>query len=83
MPSGKTRLRLPDCSGVSGHPDQSLKCYQYSTEGQKCHQNLAPVLVVTLLNSLVSSRKSLPVQVFTGIAPRHASTSSGKTSVSH
>ena len=30
---------------------------QYSTEGQKCHQNLAPVLIIISGNSMVSSWK--------------------------
>ena len=36
---------------------RNLKDYQYSAEGQKLHQHLAPVLVITLWNSLVFSRK--------------------------
>ena len=61
---------------------RSLKYYQYSIEGQKFHQNLAPVLVTILWNSLAFSKKLLPVLIFTGTAPRRASTSSGKKSVS-
>ena len=38
---------------------QSRKNYQYSTEGQKFHQTLAPLLVIILGKSLVFSRKIL------------------------
>ena len=41
----------------SGNSIRSLKDCQYSAEGQKFHQNLAPVLVRILWNSLVFSRK--------------------------
>ena len=37
--------------------DRSLKNYQYSTEGQNFHENLAPVLVVISGNSLAFYRK--------------------------
>ena len=57
--------------------------YQCSTEGQKFHQHLAPVLVLISWNSLAFSRKVITSTDFTGIAPRHASTSSAKKSVSH
>ena len=60
----------------------SLKNYQYSTEGRNFHQNSAPVLVIISGNSLVFSRIFLPVLIFTGTAPRRASTSSGNKSVS-
>ena len=36
---------------------RGLKNYQYSTEGQKFHENLAPVLVMISGNSLVFSWK--------------------------
>ena len=49
---------------------------------QKRHQNLAAVLVIFLWNSQAFSGKALPVLIFTGTAPRRASTSSGKKSVS-
>ena len=48
---------------------RSLKNHQYSTEGQKFHANLAPVLVISAGNSLVFPGKLLPVLAFTGIAP--------------
>ena len=51
------------------------KNYQYSTEGQKFHQNFAPVVVIILWNSLVFSRKCFTSTDFTGTAPRRASTS--------
>ena len=54
------------------------KNYQYSTDLQKFHGNLAPVLVVILWNSLVFSRKIITSTDFAGTAPRRASTSSGK-----
>ena len=40
-----------------------------STEKQKRSQNLLPVLVIISGNSLVFSRKLLPVVVLTGAAP--------------
>ena len=52
--------------------------HKYSIEGQKAHQNLAPVLVIISWNSLVSSRKLLTALVSTGAAPERVSTSSGK-----
>ena len=61
-----------------GRGNRSLKNCQYSTEGQKCHQNLAPVLVIILWNSLAFSMKMITSTDFTGTAPRRASTSSGK-----
>ena len=48
---------------------QSLKNYQCSTEGQKLHQNLAPLLAITSGNFLAFSRKLFPVLVFTGAVP--------------
>ena len=47
-------LSYPPPPGV---PLRSLKNYQYSTEVQNFQQNLAPVLVTILSNSLVCSRK--------------------------
>ena len=44
---------------------RSLKNYQYnSTEGQKLHENLAPVLVIISGKSLVFSRKIITSTVF-------------------
>ena len=37
--------------------NRSRKYYQYGTEGQKLHENSAPVLVIISGNSLVLSRK--------------------------
>ena len=69
---------------LGGDYYQSLKNYQYSTEGQKFHQNLAPVLVIILWNSLVFSRKIITsTDFYRYLRPRQASTSSGKKSVSH
>ena len=44
--------------------DRSCKNYQYSTEGQKCHQNLAPVLVISSGNSLAFPTKIITSTVF-------------------
>ena len=54
---------------------RSLKNYQYSTEGQKLHENLAPVLVII-------SGKSLVYWFLPVLRPRRVSTSSGNKSVS-
>ena len=43
-----------------------LRISSTSTERQKRSQNLAPALVIISWNSLVFSRKLLPVLVFTG-----------------
>ena len=48
------------CEGVGGDflaVTRSRKNYQYRTEGQKLHENSAPVLVIISGNSLVFSRK--------------------------
>ena len=63
---------------------RSRKNYQYSTQGQKHHQNSAPVLVIISGNSLVlSTKKNITSTVFTGAAPQRVSTSSGNKFVSH
>ena len=49
--------------------NRSRKHYQYSTEGRKLHQNLAPVLVLILAILWYVLGKLLPVLVFTGTAP--------------
>ena len=52
---------------------------QYSTDGQKRHRNLAPVLLIIQGKCLAFSRKIItPVLVFTGAAPRRVRSSSGK-----
>ena len=56
----------------------SLKNYQYSTEGQKYHQHLAPVLAIISETSLLFSRKVITSTGFSGTASRRVSTSSGK-----
>ena len=47
----------------------SLKNYQCSTEGEKFHRYLAPVLVRISGNSLVLSRKVIASTGFTRTAP--------------
>ena len=42
----------------SGSEFRSLENYQYRTEGQKFHGNLAPALVIVYGNSLVFPRKN-------------------------
>ena len=51
---------------------RSLKNYQYSTEGQKFHENLAPVLAIISGNYLAFSRKIITIilLVFTGAVPQ-------------
>ena len=49
-----TSQNLPPAS-----EDRSLKNCQYGTEGQKFHQDLAPVLAMTSGNSLAFSRKTI------------------------
>ena len=64
----------------------TLKFYQCSTEGQKYHQILAPVLVIISGHSLVFSRKittSTASTGFTGAGPRRISTSSVEKLLSH
>ena len=57
-------------SFTSGY--RSLKYYQYSTGGQKFHQNVAPVLVIILWNSLVFSRKIITsTDFYRYCAPTH------------
>ena len=51
------------------YKSETKKTTSTSTERQKRSQNLAPVLVIISGNSLVFSRKLLPVLVFTGTAP--------------
>ena len=52
---------------------RNLRNYQYRTEGKKCHQNSAPVLVITSGKSLALHRKLLPVLDCTGASPPDAS----------
>ena len=54
-----------------------------STEGQKVHEDLAPVLVIISGKSLVFSRKIITSTGFYWYTPRRVSTSSGNKSVSH
>ena len=54
------------------------KNYQYSTEGQKFHLNLAPVLVIISGNSLVFCRNYYQYWFLPVLRPRRVSTSSGK-----
>ena len=62
---------------------RNLKNYQYSTEGEKFHKNVALVLVIISENSLVFFLgKLLPLLVFAGTAPQGISTSTGKKWVS-
>ena len=48
---------VPPPQGRNPTLSRSLKNYQYSTEAQKFHDNLVPVLVMISRNSLVFSRK--------------------------
>ena len=58
---------MEDCAATTVIGDQKIT--STSTERQKRSQNLAPVLLIFFGNSLVFSRKLLPVLVFTGAAP--------------
>ena len=76
VPPWETDFYTPPVLGGAARSNNSASAvyrsrnnYQYSTEGQKSHENSAPVLVIISGNSLVFSRKFLPVLVFTGTAP--------------
>ena len=57
---GPVRISLHKfCSGGYISEGVCLKKYQYSTEGQKFHHNLAPVLVMMSGESLEISRETI------------------------
>ena len=66
------RLALVQPWGLQEQETRSRKNYQYTTEGQKFHQNFALAILWYFLGKL------LLVLVFAGTAPRCINTSSGK-----